>query len=404
VRILLIHRHFWPDTPPYAAMLRSIGKRFVDEGHDVVVFSSQPSYKSGAGLDRRPAIESLDGMVVHRISLFGPQHKNIVFTFLNVLYFPLRTFLFCLLSTRVGLIMASTAPPVLVGFAAAMGAKLRGTAFFYHCMDIHPEIGRISGEFRNPLLFRFLRRLDSISCGIARQVVVLSADMKKSLLARPHMDASNIVVINNFPMPLHGETVTPANGLLKAPDKFRIVFTGNIGRFQALENFVAAMAKLSHYPQIELVFVGEGKALHGLRERAAGAKNVNFVSHKPVSIARSMMANADLGIVSLESEIYRYAFPSKTMAYLAEGCPLIVSVERNSELVDMVESRNVGIWVERNSPQAIANAIESLYLNRERHQQMRANAKLVAEERFSEKVVMDEWLESIDNIVGTASV
>ena len=46
--------------------------------------------------------------------------------------------------------MASTAPPVVVGFAAALGARLTGGRFYYHCMDIHPEIGRLSGEFEEP--------------------------------------------------------------------------------------------------------------------------------------------------------------------------------------------------------------------------------------------------------------
>ena len=34
-RVLLVHRYFWPDTPPYAAMLREIGRALVDAGHSV---------------------------------------------------------------------------------------------------------------------------------------------------------------------------------------------------------------------------------------------------------------------------------------------------------------------------------------------------------------------------------
>ena len=48
MRILAAHRYFWPDSPPYAVMLREIGRAWVADGHSVSVVSSQPSYKQGS--------------------------------------------------------------------------------------------------------------------------------------------------------------------------------------------------------------------------------------------------------------------------------------------------------------------------------------------------------------------
>lgn len=110
MRILLIHRYFWPDTPPYAAILRSIGKRLVEEGHEVVVFSSQPSYKSGVVMKKQPSIEDIDGMTVNRVSLFRERNRYVLFRLINMFYFPLRIILFTLLNKKFDIIMASTAP------------------------------------------------------------------------------------------------------------------------------------------------------------------------------------------------------------------------------------------------------------------------------------------------------
>jgi len=360
-------------------MLRSIGKHFSDQGHEVVVLSSQPSYKIGVALQRQPVKEKIDGMVVHRLSLLRETGRHVIFRLMNMVYFPLRIFLFILLKGKFDIVMASTAPPVVVGLAAAAGTKVTGAAFFYHCMDIHPEIGRISGEFRNVLVFNVLRSLDGISCGIAKWVIVLSEDMRKSLLARPGFGRDNIRIINNFSMPGHDDPSVAESDLLKNPDTFRVIFAGNIGRFQGLEAFV-------------------------VNKRAGGAENIKFLPHQPVHVARKMIADADLGIVCLTREIYRYAFPSKTMTYLEEGCPLLVSAERDSELVRFVESSNVGKWVKPDSPQSIAGAIETLYLDTGYHRQMKNAAKQTAKELFSETSVMEKWDLLVKSVVGKENV
>ncbi len=392
MRILLIHRYFWPDTPPYASMLRTIGKKLANEGHDVVVLSSQPSYKSDAHVNRQPAVENVDDMTVHRVALFREPNRHVIFRLINMIYFPLRIFLFSIQTKRFDIIMASTAPPVVVGFASAMSAKITGAAFFYHCMDIHPEIGRISGEFRNPFLFIALRSLDTLSCRMAKRVIVLSEDMKKSLLARSGHDNGNIEIINNFSMPHHGEAINVEPQLLKKPGNFRVIFAGNIGRFQGLETFIDAMEKLVHQPMIELVFVGEGRALNTLTKRAKNAQNIKFLPHQSVAVARKMITDADLGIVSLSGEIFRFAYPSKTMTYLEEGCPLLVSVEPDSELVRFVNEYSIGVCVPPGQPNSIADAIESIVLDSQWHQSMQLAAKQVSKEQFSERSVLKKWV------------
>ena len=398
MRILLIHRYFWPDTPPYAAMLRSIGKRLVDEGYDVTVLSSQPSYKEGVALSRQPITENIDGMEVNRITLFRERGKNVVFRLINMFYFPLRIVLFSLIKEKFDIIMVSTAPPVVVGFATSLGAKITGASFIYHCMDIHPEIGRISGEFKKPIVFKSLMFLDKISCRIAKKVIVLSKDMKNALLSRPGYLVDNIQVINNFSMPFHGVPLCLAPELIKPAGIFRVIFAGNIGRFQGLEVFVDAMRKLINRTSIELIFVGEGAALSELKKCAYGLKNIKFFPHQSVKTAKKMIADADLGIVSLVKGIYQFAYPSKTMTYLDEGCPLLVSVERESELADFVESSNVGVLCTPGCSQSIADAIYMTYSDKTRYRRMKVAAKQAGDKMFSEQAVMEKWVSLVNSV------
>ena len=73
MKILLTHRYFWPDTPPYGAMLRRIAADLAGAGHDVEVFTSRPSY--GRGITA-PGRETVDGFRVRRCFVFAENKKN----------------------------------------------------------------------------------------------------------------------------------------------------------------------------------------------------------------------------------------------------------------------------------------------------------------------------------------
>ncbi len=401
LRILAIHRYYWPDTPPYASILRSIAARWASESHCVEVLSTQPSYKPSAGIPRQPSVEQLDNVRVNRLSLPMERGRPIV-RIVNVIRFSLEILKHALLWGKYDVIMASTAPPVFIGAAARMAAKLSGAKFIYHCMDIHPEIGRISGEFSNPLLFSALQRIDAKSCRSAARVVVLSRDMAKVISTRKHCQGVKVEVINNFNFPSFEsvkKTEIPAE-LRKDDGVFRLLFAGNIGRFQGLESVIEAIHNLTNVPNVELVFMGEGKSADSLQKYAGNlyGNQVKFFPHQPIDVARKVIRSADLCLVSLTPGIYQYAFPSKTMTYLGEGRPLLVSAELESELSDFVRREQIGITVSPGDVDGLVSEIRALIGNVSRQREMAIRAQAAGKKFFTESVVLDHWSELINDI------
>lgn len=400
LRILAIHRYFWPDTPPYAYMLRAIACRWASEGHQVEVLSTQPSYKAGAAIPRQPSAELIDGFSVKRIDLWAEAGKPLVRLW-NVLAFSLSILAYVTRQPRFNVIMISTSPPVISGLVARLAAKISGARLVYHCMDIHPEIGRISGEFKHPAIFSILRRIDIATCRSAARLVVLSQDMERAIRTRPGAEASKISIINNFSIPTYEQVsaeVSPE--FAKQANKFRVIFAGNLGRFQGLESFVDAMTLLKDRSDIEFVFMGGGRALQELMNRAAAAQisNIRFFPHQSVATAKAIIAEADLCVVSLLPKIIQYAYPSKTMAYLEEGRPLLVSVELDSALAETVQRENLGIAVEPGDVTGIAEAIKRLANDRAAWTQMQINASERGVALFSEKSTLDLWAGLINEL------
>lgn len=391
LRVLAIHRYYWPDTPPYASLLRRIVSTWVSDGHSVEVLTSQPSYKAAVDNQRLPAKDILDGAKITRMKLPNESGKSLIRVW-NAIRLSLTILRKALFGRRYDVIMVSTAPPVLAGFTCALVAKFRKTRFIYHCMDIHPEIGRLSGEFRNPVVFKVLQAMDRWSCSKANPVVVLSDDMKTALEERRGSCGYQIQVINNFSLP--SEDAPTSSLPFDMHDKdFNLLFAGNIGRFQGLDVLIEAMGLLvTQHPRIRLIMMGEGTARKELEQKALELNaNVEFVGHHSVSVAKLAMQKADAGFVSLVPGIIKYAYPSKTMTYLEQGCPLLVAVESQSNLAQDVERNGVGLAVPSGDVGGLKDAIIKMAQDEAKLRDMKERALMLGSSDYSEANVLPVW-------------
>lgn len=404
MRVLAIHRYYWPDTAPYASLLRAIVAQWGADGHLVDVLSSQPSYKPEAGLEKRPRVEMVDRARVRRVAMW-PDRGAALRRLVNVVRFSASVGIRALAGKKYDVVMCSTAPPVLLAAVVSMAARARGARFVYHCMDLHPEIGALSGDFAHPLLFRLLRRIDTATCRRSNCVVVLSGDMREALLRREPRLVEKIVVLNNFELPdfddergqAAGSAVADGDGAAHLRGPLRIVFAGNVGRFQGLDVLVrAVLAADARLGAIELTFMGEGAAKAELERLAAEAPSdarprVRFLPHSPPREARSQLRGADAGLVSLTPKVINFAYPSKTATYLSEGLPLLAAVDPSSELARMVERERVGWCLPLADEETVKDCLLTILEQRADLPVMRARARSVWARDFSAEMQLPRW-------------
>src|SRR5690606_18457030 len=90
VKVLLTHRYFWPDTAPYAVMLRAIGDALNEEGHEVHVFSSVPSYRRTR--DNGSIQQQLGALDVRRVWVFAGEKASPLKRLANVVIYCIALF------------------------------------------------------------------------------------------------------------------------------------------------------------------------------------------------------------------------------------------------------------------------------------------------------------------------
>ncbi|MFJ6131755.1 glycosyltransferase family 4 protein [Janibacter terrae] len=401
MRVTAIHRYFWPDSPPYASFLRQISSRWVEDGHQVEILTGQPTYASAG--EQRPRVEALDGVRIRRLPVLRDRSGGWR-QLANLVAFPMAVALRILVGRRPDVVMCSTVPQVTLGVAVSVAAGLRRAPFVYHCMDLHPEIGRISGEFAHPVVYGVLSRLDLFAMRRASRIVVLSEDMRSSVVARDAGLADRVVILNNWALP---DFAAPEPSPLAepAPGVLRIVFTGNLGRFQGLEEIVSGLSDLPDGVRLEMVFMGEGRAKPDV-ERAALALasrrgvNVVFVPQGPPSAAKALMRTAHVGLVTLVPDVVRYAYPSKTATYATEGLPLLVVCEQESELAQTVRDQGLGWSVAAGDRGALVAALTDAAAELARDE-MAPRRRVVAEYAtmaFGQQAALDRWSELLTEI------
>ena len=401
MKVLSIYRYYWPDITPYARILRSILERLAEEGHAPVVITGQPAYND-VRHDKQPRREMLGGVDVRRVRLL-PERKWLgPLRAVNFLLFLARGCLHAIFN-RYDVILASSNPPVLSGIALRLIRFLTGAQYVYHCQDLHPECAVLANKLSRGRIHDWLSRIDAGNCRNAARTVVLSTDMVQALRDRGLSDA-NVKIINNFALDVPEPSfrdLPPPFDQDAAEDLFRVFFAGNMGSFQGLDKIVDAAELLRHESNIQFVFMGAGEQKPNLKAQAQSliGRTVQFLPYQPVEKAFACMHRAELGIVSLIPGVYKVAFPSKTMMYLAAGCPVLAVLEPDSMLAAQLRDERLGWVPQQTTPRGIADTILAARDEYLTHRVERSRIQKRGCDLFDRDKILNEWVAMFEELV-----
>ena len=383
--VLIVHRYFHPDTPPYAAILRDIVMSVADTGIVVTVFTCQPSYNREVARRAPARVQWGERIVIRRFGVFDDRRSTILKA-LNMLLFCARI---AMASTRLGRIdamMAASTPPILVAKMVSWIARFKRAAFVYHHQDIYPEITAAEGT--KTRLFNWLRALDTATDHRAARVVVLSEDMRATMVDRG-VDPERLRVLNNFdPWVLEGRPKRRAES-----DRTTVVYAGNLGHFQALDVVFEAIVALRDEP-LDIHFIGDGPLRAPLSELVEREQLSSVTVHgylAPDRVADFLSTRADVGLVTLRPGVIDTAYPSKTMSYLRNGVPVLAAVGPRSELSRSLLDTGAGWSADLTKPHDLVEVLTALARDRGQLSVAGEHAAELYSRCFSRQQALDRW-------------
>lgn len=365
MRVLIISHFHDPEPIPKTAELAAGLKQ---RGHEVRVITGFPNYPSGELYPgyrlRLIAKDEVNGVEVTRTYQYPYHGASALRRLVNYWSFAFSAPLAVLFRKRPDVIYAWH-PPLTIGVAAAVISFITRAPIVYDVQDIWPESALVSGMLREGFIVNLMRRLEKWVYRRAAHVLVVTEGAKRNLLAKG-VPESKLTVIPNWidetmfktPAPGSCESVRASHGW---GADFVVLFAGNIGLVQGLDTVVRAAALLPE-GGIRFVIVGDGAdraRLIQLAEELKTGARLQFIDRQPMSAMPSLMAAADALLVHLRrSELADYVIPTKTLAYLAAGKPIVMAME--GAAAQLVAEADAGVVLPPDQPETLADAVERL--------------------------------------------
>ena len=397
MRLLVVTPHYPPDGGPSAPLFGLLCETLVRRGMDVTVIAAVPHYPSGR------VLKEYRGHLVRRTEENGVRVLRVWVPSINrsrLLQRGLQFFCFQVgaavsgFSRRYDIALFAN-PGLVVWLPFAVHAVLRRIPSVFSVYDVYPDVGIALGVFRGRAAISTVAALERFCLRHASFVRIISESFAPSL-RRLGVPDSRLTLIYDYvdtelikPLP-RGNAFAAENGLL---DRFVVLYAGNLGLSQGLENVLLAADLLSSYPDILFLFVGDGTGRSALLSEAQKRQldNVRFLPFQPRPRLAEVLATANTSLVILKKGIGIQSQPSKVLSILASGRPLLASLDEQSAAADLVKRSAAGLWVPPDDPERLAEAVLTLRNAPERCEELGRNGRQYAERHHSVKSAAEQF-------------
>jgi len=361
MRILVLNLYYPPDTSATAKMAETVVGALARHC-EVTILCGRPSYDP---LELHPwrlfRTETKNGVRIVRVGSTDFPRFNMKKRVLNYLTYASLAIPRALF-TRCDAVLAMTDPP-FEGILGAFVAMSKGKPYFYNIRDMYPDMA-VGGAIVAPgLLARFWETLHRWALGRATRVIVLGEDMRNRILAKGVCADQIEIVRDGAEIPSAGASGPQLDSevirQIREGFRFVVLHAGNIGFYGAWETLVAAAKQLSGNG-VGLVFVGEGAQRAQLESLASGVSNIRFLPFFPGSKIPSVLAAADLHLITVKRGLEGVVVPSKMYGILAAGKPIVAAAPGGTDVVALGEKMGFGAGADPDRPDELARVIREL--------------------------------------------
>ncbi|MCR4738983.1 MAG: glycosyltransferase family 4 protein [Lachnospiraceae bacterium] len=188
----------------------------------------------------------------------------------------------------------------------------------------------------------------------------------------PFVPKEKLMVFPNT-VKINGEEDLKGPETSKDPSKVRFVFGGNLGRPQAIDFLLDAMAdeRLAGREDIEFLIIGKGSEKEKVRKASEKLPGLTFIEYLPVSEYNRIMKACDVGIISLDHRFTIPNYPSRILGYMAMKKPVLACTDEITDIRSLVEKEGkFGLWCSSDDIDGFVNAVLKLSGDRALREEM----------------------------------
>jgi glycosyltransferase involved in cell wall biosynthesis len=266
----------------------------------------------------------------------------------------------------------------LFNFTGVVAARLCGIPLVLEVNSPFALEQSRDGDIRSP---RFAQWTESVICGMAAHVVVVSTPLARVMQAAG-VPAGKIEVMSNgvsLERFRPGAPSAELRGKLGIRDEVIVGFVGWFRKWHGLELLLDAFHR-SHLAGrgVKIVLIGDGPAMPDLQAFVAEhGLNADVLFTGPLPHAE-VPPYLDLIDIAVQPAANEYCCPMKILEYMALGKPIIAPAQENIQ--ELLTEKEAIFFTPRDAD-SLATALEALAHDRERSQEMGRNARAAIHKR-----------------------
>lgn len=400
--ILVVSQYFYPEQ----FRINDMCQEWIKRGYRITVLTGIPNYPQGKFFDGygylKKRNEIWEGINIIRIPLI-PRGSNAIGLVLNYLSFSIsgRVWnLFSKLSADIVFIFGVS--PMTQASIGTRYAKKNKIPCIFYVQDLWPEnvesVTRIHNKYILGSIKKIMRNIYS-DCNI---IFATSKSMVGKIQERVSENKERVLFMPQYSEDFYTPVDKSKLSDLVDDDKYKIIYTGNIGYAQGLEILPRLALELKKMDvNCGFYIIGDGRYKPVLCSdiKKYDVEDMFFLlgRKQPEEIAK-YIAVCDVAFLSFSEEpIYKMTIPAKLQSYMACGIPILAVA--GGETKRIIEEAYCGIVIEDGDINNLCHVIKEQLLEKQTHGKNGIN---YCNSNFNKKKLMD-YLDDIIYNIGEAN-
>lgn len=364
----------FPDMNKSFNMYTTLVEEFVNHGHEVVVVAPG-NLVTGVYVENNIEILRVKTLPIKNVNNYikGVSNLFLPFQFSNALrmFYP---------NLKFNLIISTTPPVTLVDLATKLKKK-HHAVFYLILRDIFPQ-NAVDLQFmkKNSLLYKYFRTKEKKLYRVADYVGCMSQGNINYLSKHnPEIETLKLHELKNFQKLYNnfGNNHSFIRNKYDLENKFVVVFGGNMGKPQQLENVLELAVRCQIYPDVVFLLLGEGLQMDRLVQniKYKQIKNIKIQKTIPKQEYQDLISICDIGLISLHENFTIPNIPSKSLDYFNVGIPILASIDKATDYGQVLEEGNAGLWAHAGDHEQLKVCFDLLYKNRKLREDFGKNGR-----------------------------
>jgi len=390
MRILVVCQYYYPENVVITPICEALSAR----GNEVTVVTGKPNYGFGRILPGYEKItdETIHGVHVHRLKLTarGRSRLSLIRNYLSF-WANCKRYLHHY-QEDFDLVYSMSMSPLISVEGGGIYAKKHCKPHVIHCLDLWPESAVIAGRIRkNSLAYRLLYRSSRKIYSSADEILISSPSFAAYFSDVLKLPEKKVVFVLQPPL----VSPIPSNAVVYEKP-YNLVYAGNVGNLQLIENYVEACAYLKERKDFQFHIVGSGARLASVLDLVKEKGLQDIVVYHPLvpsSEVPTYFANATALLVPLADTASPVSktIPNKLISSLAYGRVILASIGGDGR--EVLEKAGGALFASE-KPEGIAKSIDALCsLSEQERQEMGAKNRAYFTAHFDFNKVMDQLVD-----------